>query len=477
MCGLSGVVKTTHLLGKEKKAFIDLGMLSFMRGTDSTGVASLTKKKKNSPKVSHELIKDVEHPIDFFKEKDVTRLIYDPRTIMLMGHARYATHGTINAVNAQPMRSGSIVGTHNGVVRRYAPSKQEEDTHTDSRKLFDAIDKEELQKVLNGVYESDSYALAFADLQYQTMNFVRNKGRPLFLCKSKDGAVFWSSEQHMLVFALGRNDIEWDDIDEVPAGVHMSLNLITGETKAVDLNLKPVVRIRATSSSYNDSAFGYTARVSEGSHHIIGNPPAEGPRRPSAKVVPAGWTLTDSMAASKTHKSMLAFMHSTEHEYKGKNDNVVPMTRGEVSGQTILPGMSATENLAQARDKEAAERIAAIMAATMEAIEDKPNFLKRPDLSESGSYVDLDSAEYRLRKNGVEQWVSGKVAESHLRHGCNGCHQKCSVSDTVHWKHLSHYMCDECFNDENMRDFYRIDPSEYVESDLMLDVRRSVYGG
>lgn len=478
MCGLSGVFKRTHLASNERKAFIELGQLSFFRGTDSAGVAVLTKKKMTSTGVGHRIIKSVDHAVDFFRQKEVLSEIHNNKAVCLMGHARAATHGDINETNAQPMRSGHIIGTHNGVLKRYAPTKEEEANFTDSRKLFEAFASSDVPKVLDGLFSNDSYALVWVDTIKNTINFVRNERRPLFICRSDNKALFWSSDQMMIAFALIRNDVSYETITEVPEDVLLSINMTTGVSTKVDLKEKKKegeypFTYRRVYTPDTSTATSATAHLSSGT-----SVPTLGPTTNIVRVVPRGELTPPSIQAAATHAGLQQFLNKTKEAYeKGQSsvlapDNVIPFVTRE-QNEALVKRSEASESLLGKEEEQERQLEEQIDAACFP-------FLKRParepSVSDSSAH-NLDKASYKLRKYGIDQWVSILVAESHLRHGCKTCNCKPTVEDKVYWKDPSNYYCDECFNDENIRDFMKIKPEDYTESDIMLDTHVSLYGG
>ena len=222
---------------QEKDAFIDLGFLSSLRGTDSTGLITVTKKKPRSPKISYTIEKDTNNPVVFFMQADILASIRQPTVTCLMGHSRAAVFGDVNDVNAHPYQEGKIVGMHNGVARKYTPGKWQEHNTTDSRLLFKAIDEEGLEPVLANLYGKDAYALTYLDTDQATLNIVRNDERPLFFADTK-GALFWASEAYMLRLALARNNIEINNLNSLVVGELYTYDFIDMKESIRTLDLK-----------------------------------------------------------------------------------------------------------------------------------------------------------------------------------------------------------------------------------------------
>ena len=110
MCGIIGYN------GKEKKALpvlIDgLKALEY-RGYDSAGIAFSINNKLNIIK-SIGKIKNLESKIDF-----------DIKSNMGIGHTRWATHGEVNLNNCHPHQVGDVTIVHNGIIENFNEIKSE----------------------------------------------------------------------------------------------------------------------------------------------------------------------------------------------------------------------------------------------------------------------------------------------------------------------------------------------------------------
>lgn len=196
MCGLFGI-HTNYMTETEASRVMGLGYFSMIRGVDSSGIAVAqhvngrlrTRERKEVLPMHRFMIKD-----------NIRHLITDHRTRVVMGHARAATIGCVNERNAHPIHEKHIIGTHNGTIDVFKPGKDEEDKLSDSRVLFRKIADEGLDEALKQASQrSGAYAIAYINLQDQTLNFARNGLRPLYIMKSKNPGVFyWASDDKML---------------------------------------------------------------------------------------------------------------------------------------------------------------------------------------------------------------------------------------------------------------------------------------
>lgn len=200
MCGLVGVA------GDIKKVDVDIfNQLLFadtLRGQDSTGVASI----------------DILGNVDWIKRVGVASDLQDLRNYdtvvctrkkVIIGHNRYGTQGAKSNANAHPFEHGTIVGAHNGTVPYDAKLKLPDASTfgTDSEAIINSINKQGIEATLSVLH--GAWALTYYDSGNETLNFIRNKERPLYYCFNKDETVlYWASEIGMLQWIIGRNNVE-----------------------------------------------------------------------------------------------------------------------------------------------------------------------------------------------------------------------------------------------------------------------------
>jgi glucosamine--fructose-6-phosphate aminotransferase (isomerizing) len=108
MCGLYGIAG--YLPKSKRHAVVSaLAVLNSSRGTDSTGLGILTADGR------HEIVKQALASPEFILKKHFIEAMKIP-AITVLGHCRWATHGSVQSSNAHPFRCASVVGTHNGMV-------------------------------------------------------------------------------------------------------------------------------------------------------------------------------------------------------------------------------------------------------------------------------------------------------------------------------------------------------------------------
>lgn len=195
MCGIVGVAGTLEF--KDEKLIKNLLLVDYLRGPDSTGLAAV----KNDGSVK--MAKAAVNPLDLFDMQRFKDCMSGFNTAAYIGHNRAATRGVVNNVNAHPYHIGKIVGVHNGTLdlTSYAELERElgEKYPTDSMAIIAAIDRfgiEKTVKMLQG-----AWSLVWFNLEEGTINFLRNKERPMWLAYTEDfKKLLWASEYPMIDF-------------------------------------------------------------------------------------------------------------------------------------------------------------------------------------------------------------------------------------------------------------------------------------
>lgn len=188
-------------------------ILDSVRGTDSTGIAVVSRTGEVK------MAKSVGNPFELFNTKayDTSLLGWNK---VIIGHNRYGTQGKISKKNAHPFEFDTLVGAHNGTLKNKYQLIDPSLFDVDSENLFHHIEKKGIDdalKVMDG-----AWALVWWDKEANTLNFLRNKERPLFIMKNEAGMLYWASEKWMLEVALPRHGVKLGDIIEIPVDMLMS---------------------------------------------------------------------------------------------------------------------------------------------------------------------------------------------------------------------------------------------------------------
>lgn len=180
-------------------------VLDMFRGMDSTGVCAI--RNDGTPHIA----KVPSHPLDLFDMTKYRVAMNGTNSKVLMGHNRSATVGGVSSANAHPFEVDHIVGMHNGTLdhksRRNLEEALDEKHSVDSLSLIAAIAKFGIKEAIEMCYEGKDYhdgawSLVWYDGLEGSLNFLRNKHRPLWYSYSKDfKQLFWASEWPMIAAA------------------------------------------------------------------------------------------------------------------------------------------------------------------------------------------------------------------------------------------------------------------------------------
>lgn len=204
MCGLVGMAG--KLTAAQDKVFKKLLIFDVIRGEHSTGVASVPVNGEVS------IAKQVGNPFELFEDKRYDRAI-NRQNRALIGHNRFATQGAVNKANAHPFQFDHITGAHNGSLTSSRDLEDSKDFVVDSQAIFNHISKKGVVDMVSKV--QGAYALVWWDSKKETLNFIRNDERPLFIAFSeKHERLYWASEKWMLEVAVPEH--EKIEIEEFP---------------------------------------------------------------------------------------------------------------------------------------------------------------------------------------------------------------------------------------------------------------------
>lgn len=208
MCGLVGVAG--YISQKEENVFKRLLELDTIRGPHSTGVLAVDAGGNT------EIVKKVGTPWDLYQYKQFDDLLRASLCV-LMGHNRWATKGKINQINAHPFEHGHIIGAHNGTLRGQYLLPDYKQFEVDSDNIFYSMSVLGVDETISKT--CGAFALTWYDAEQETMNFIRNDERPLYICETEDKrTVYWASEPWMLEVTLGLAGVKYRDIYQPKPG-------------------------------------------------------------------------------------------------------------------------------------------------------------------------------------------------------------------------------------------------------------------
>ena len=213
MCGLIGVAGDITI--KLERTMRTLLILDSLRGDDSTGIAAV-------PRIGETIVaKELGGPFDLFDSKKFKSALTKSNRAII-GHNRFATSGGVSKSTAHPFDFDTLVGVHNGTLRNKWKLEDAKDFTVDSENLFHHIEKKGLRDALDTV--DGAYALVWWDKLNDTLNFLRNKERPMWIAATKDGkALVWASEKWMMEVACSREGVDLAEIHSTTHDMHYSL--------------------------------------------------------------------------------------------------------------------------------------------------------------------------------------------------------------------------------------------------------------
>lgn len=197
MCGIVGIAGL--LAHKDDATMKRLFLLDYFRGPDSTGLAAI--RTSGDIKLS----KINSHPLDLFEMSKFKDALSAHQTKAYIGHNRSATRGLVNTFNAHPFHFDHIIGVHNGTLDNSSHSAIEkaldEKFPVDSQAVIASIAKlgiDETMKMMSG-----AWSLVWYDQNEDTLNFLRNKERPMWYAYNKAcDQLFYASEWPMIDSAV-----------------------------------------------------------------------------------------------------------------------------------------------------------------------------------------------------------------------------------------------------------------------------------
>lgn len=202
MCGIVGCAGVIG--ANEEKLFKQLLIIDSLRGEDSTGIAAVNMS--NDVMVA----KSIGDPFMLFDTSRGVELFRRSNRV-LIGHNRFATTGKVNRKNAHPFEFDHVVGVHNGTLTNKYDLEDQRNFDVDSEALYNLINKYGPKEAISKA--RGAWALSWWDSSNKTINFLRNKERPLFFTILETGkTIFWASEQWMLTAILGRAEVKHSEV-------------------------------------------------------------------------------------------------------------------------------------------------------------------------------------------------------------------------------------------------------------------------
>lgn len=248
MCGLVTVItkNKTGVNNIDVKMFTELLFADTLRGSHGTGVMFDTKQDG---------VQVLKAPIPaprFIESNDYVDLMafmYKESTFAV-GHNRWATKGSHIYQNTHPFKEGAVTLVHNGTLlthRHFA------NVEVDSHAICHAINNMGADAAIEQL--DGAFALIWHDSRNSTLNFVRNKERPLCFIETTYSWII-CSEEKLGLWIASRNNQKVVESYELEEGYLNSFNLLdrTWDSRQVKLRPKyiaPLVQSSLLGTGYN----------------------------------------------------------------------------------------------------------------------------------------------------------------------------------------------------------------------------------
>jgi glucosamine 6-phosphate synthetase-like amidotransferase/phosphosugar isomerase protein len=234
MCGIVGIAANS-LNRVGKNIFSDLIITSNVRGRWGAGVAAVIGDKIKGAKSLYS-------GCDLLDMKGFGEMMNENNIRVLLGHTRWPTKGaTDEYINVHPHFNKNITGVHNGTLDK-VDGEYVKGEESDSVLFYKHADEVGFKKALARI--SGAYCFVFIDHETKTLNFIRNRERPLFIGKHLWGtdsqSLIWASEEEMLTFTMTRAKLTAKlEIVELPPNELWSIPY--NVKKGVEFTVEPAV--------------------------------------------------------------------------------------------------------------------------------------------------------------------------------------------------------------------------------------------
>lgn len=203
MCGIVGVMTEKLTLGDYLR-FKDLFTLAQLRGDDGAGIITVPKKQHVQNVRVRKTTWSSGHLVTTGDYDDAIK----GDNSMLIGHARQPTRGASKMEFVHPHSSDGICLVHNGTMTTI-DGKTIPNNESDSKLICKMIATQGVEEFVDKSY--GAYCLVWVDINTQTINFLRNAERPLWMVEQRFSSMsesvthlWWASELWMVYQALSR---------------------------------------------------------------------------------------------------------------------------------------------------------------------------------------------------------------------------------------------------------------------------------
>lgn len=247
MCGIYGFI------GKPDKrtpeAIRELAIMNISRGTDSTGLVIASNK-------SVQMFKKPVNSLKFMGKNTVKELLSSyscSKSLVIIGHTRLATKGSVNEDNAHPWKIGRYFFAHNGIISNFDSLEDEFGTNyqVDSQIIGHLLNIQEPKRLFSKTLKG-SYAVPYFNEKEPQKLYIAKHSSPLSVAVTKHGAYFSSEFRHLEL--VMKNLMIDCDIYMVPDDRIITLDFTSGKLvkSHKDLDMpEPIVRSYGFDDYYN----------------------------------------------------------------------------------------------------------------------------------------------------------------------------------------------------------------------------------
>lgn len=485
MCGIVGMASGS-LSQKEVSMFEDLMIVSNLRGRTGSGIITIGKAPGEKDLHLHN-IKVLGSGIQAINSSEFHKRAWTGTPSVLVGHTRFPTKGGTDIDAVHPHVYDKVVGVHNGTLQRVAQSYVLA-TESDSSLLYKHINEVGIEEAL--AQARGAYALVYVDIESQTLNFIRNNERTLYIAKLRWGnfgkTAMWASEYGFLSLILSRSGYKAEEytIEALPANELWSLpiplhgNIDFTVQKDVFSGLRDTqfrsMRSYEGGSAWYDNTFLKNGGASTGTRSSLVSLP-QGPS-PIGKET---YVWRDGVLVAKSDPTKQVFLppSSPSNERKGAEkvpalvgptgsegnvDEQRPETSAEIPDRSsehhnVVPQdfLTLVKELTSKAEQEFDDDISDLYADStlVDPDEDDAMFANIFDNANYGD-ADVDG----LVETVKDHYVTYALADRILKHGCVYCGNGVTFRDHVAWVDKQDFLCEDCCSDGNalaeMRDHY-----------------------
>jgi len=300
ICGIVGIAGQLGI--KHERAFKTMLILDTLRGIDSTGAVIIHRDG------SYDAPKAVGNSFNLLESRVFGEGMKGVHSA-LIGHNRYATQGKVNVRNAHPFEFDKVVGVHNGTLRNKYTLDKGHMFDVDSEALYHHINNKGVEDAIKNL--DGAWALSWYDMEMGSLNFLRNKERPLWMTVLTGGQLAWASEQWMLEVALAREELEFSQPDQLPVDQLHTIQLFAngelGKPHVVPLasRFQPPAAWASTSNGYWKNGVHHTGTADTTATKTTGTGDAAGVQTAVAGAVVS--TLDNTKIYGETTDSSAAY--------------------------------------------------------------------------------------------------------------------------------------------------------------------------